>query len=116
MNAIQEWAKKSDADELILFAILIAFVETIAQNTIKTSKHNSFQYIYGILLYTLVGYLLHKAYFIFPISRINVIWSCMSIIIAILLGYFVYDENMNTWLFLSIVFAILAIVCSFISL
>jgi multidrug transporter EmrE-like cation transporter len=111
MSKIQNWMDNSIVDEILLLALLIAFVETCAQNTIKTSEHSTFQFILGLLIYMLVGYILHYAYSKFPMSKVNVIWSCMSIITATLIGYWLYNEPMNHWIIFSVLFAILAVYC-----
>jgi multidrug transporter EmrE-like cation transporter len=111
VTKIKNWMDNSIVDEVLLLALLIAFIESCAQNTIKTSDHGTFQFILGLLIYMLVGYILHYAYSKFPMSQINVVWSCVSIIVATLLGYWLYDEPINHWIIFSVLFAILAVYC-----
>jgi multidrug transporter EmrE-like cation transporter len=114
LDKLHVWADKSIVDELLFFAVLIAFVETCAQNMLKnTDKDDDVQYIVGLFVYAIVGYLLHYTYQNFPLSKVNVIWSCLSIIIATSLGYLVYNENMNNLRILSIVLALGAVYCSY---
>lgn len=110
-SKIKDWMKNSIVDEIILIAIFIALIEICAQNTIKTSDAGTLKFILGLFIYMLVGYILHYAYSRFPMSKINTIWSCLSIISAILLGYLLYDEEINSWLLFAIFFAIIAILC-----
>jgi multidrug transporter EmrE-like cation transporter len=113
LDKIHNWADKSIVDELLVFAILIAFVETCAQNTLKNTKNSEYKYIIGLIIYALVGYLLHYTYQNFPLSKVNVVWSCLSIIIATMLGYLIYNESMNSLKMLSVVLALGAVYCAY---
>lgn len=106
-NIISEWSKKSIIDEVILIAIIIAICETIAQNFIK--YNNDITMFFGLTFYILVGFLLHHAYSNYKLSKVNVVWSCLSIIIATGLGYFIYDEHMNVNNFISVIAALISI-------
>jgi multidrug transporter EmrE-like cation transporter len=110
-KVIQEWMENSIVDEIILIAILVALIESIAQNTIKSSSHGSLLFIFGLIIYSVVGYLLHYAYHKFPLGKMNVIWSCISILLAIGLGYFIYDEHLDSWAILAAIFAVSAVYC-----
>ena len=44
-NNIKNWAKNSIVDEILIFALMIAIIENIAQNTIKSSKQNSLKFL-----------------------------------------------------------------------
>lgn len=111
ISKIQNWMNNSIVDEILLLALLIAFIESCAQNTIKTSDRGTFKLILGLLIYMLVGYLLHYAYNKYPMSKINITWSCITIILSTLLGYFLYDEPINHWIIFSVLFAISAVYC-----
>lgn len=113
LDKIHDWADKSIVDELLVFAVLIALVETCAQNTLKNADSGSYKIIIGLLIYIMVGYVLHYTYKNFPLSKVNVIWSCLSIIIATSLGYIIYNENFNTLKLLSVLLALGAVFCSY---
>lgn len=113
INNIKTWMENSIVDEIILLAIFVAFVESFAQNTIKSSEHGSLKFILGLAFYMIVGYILHYAYHKFPLGKMNVVWSCISIILAMFIGYLFYDEPMNNWNISSIVLAIAAVYCSY---
>ncbi len=110
---IKYFMDHSIVDEIIIVALVIAIAESLAQNNIKNSDHKSLQFLIGLSFYMVVGYILHYAYHKFPLGKINVIWSCLSIILAMGLGYLLYDEPFNHWSVLAIIFAISSIVCSF---
>lgn len=113
LDKIHDWADKSIVDELLIFAVLIAIVETCAQNTLKNADSTDYKFTVGLMIYSLVGYLLHYTYKNFPLSKVNVIWSCLSIIIATTLGYLVYNESLNNLKMLSVLLAIGAVYCSY---
>ena len=111
LDSIKEWAENSIVDEIVVFALIIAFMENMAQSAIKSSNENghSLQFFLGIVFYVLVGYVLHYAYHKFPFGKLNVIWSCITIIMAMIIGYLFYDEKLDQWKILSLISAIMAI-------
>lgn len=108
-KAIHKWMDESVADEILFIVIIIAVVEAIAQNTIKQSDMESMHLIFGLSAYIMVGYLLHYAYHKFPLSKVNVMWSAFSIVLAAIFGYFLYDEPLNNKSLLAVLFALFAI-------
>lgn len=111
IKVIHDWMDKSVIDELLIVVFLIAIVESIAQNTIKQSDEHSISVnmMLGLSAYIVVGYLLHYAYHKFPLSKINVMWSALSIIMASGLGYMLYDEPMTTKSIMAVILSIGAI-------
>lgn len=114
IETIKKWMEESIVDEIVIFAVILAIVESIAQNTIKMNSNlndYSNKFIIGIVFYTGVGYILHLAYMKYPLSKMNTIWSCLSIIFAITMGYFLYGETINNWSVLATIFSLFAIYC-----
>jgi multidrug transporter EmrE-like cation transporter len=112
LDSINEYFKKSWIDEVLLMALLIVMIEQLAQRSLQNSTHLwDINYILGLVCYVLVGWVLHYSYNQYSTSKINVIWSCSSIIISILLGYTLYNESFNVYKIFAIIFAILAILC-----
>lgn len=109
LNKIKEYTDNSILDEIIILAIIVAIVESFAQNTLKNSDHGSIKFLLGLSFYVLVGYVLHYAYHNVPLGRLNVTWSCLSIILAVTIGYFIYDEPFNKYTIISLLFAFSAI-------
>jgi multidrug transporter EmrE-like cation transporter len=109
LDKLKIYADNSYVDEIIMLAIIVAIIETIAQNTLKTSVHGSFKFILGLSFYIIVGYFLHYAYHNAPLSTFNVTWSCFSIILAISIGYGLYDEPLNKYSIIAMTAAIIAI-------
>lgn len=116
IKKIKNWMENSIVDELLIIVILIAIVESLAQNILKKSNNStSLNYVFGLLSYIMVGVLLHYAYHKFALSKVNVMWSSISIVIATTLGYFLYDEPINNWNIFAVVFALLAVISSYLS-
>lgn len=112
LEELKQWAHESIIDEILIFALIIAIIESIAQNVLKTSKTGTIKFIVGLFIYLLIGYLLHFVYENYELSKINLIWSCLSIILGIVMGYYLYDEDVNHKTILSLGLAISAIVVS----
>ena len=108
-ESLKQWMENSVIDEIFLIVIVLAIVEAIAQNTLKTSDFKSLNFIFGLSAYVMIGYLLHYAYHKFPLSKVNVMWSAFSIVLATTLGYMLYNEPVNRNNILSVIFALCAI-------
>lgn len=109
LDKIKKFADNSIVDEILIFAIVIAIVESIAQNILKNSDKGSLKFILGLLFYIMVGYVLNYAYHNISLSKLNVTWSCLSIILAVTIGYTIYDEPFNKNTIIAVTFALLAI-------
>ena len=96
---------------IVGFAIFICIMEALAQNSLKQSvMHKSDGiFIIGLVFYMGVGYLLHRAYHTIGLGQMNLVWSCMSIIVALSAGYLLYDEPFNRYTLLAVLFALAAI-------
>lgn len=96
---------------VIGFAVMIAFVEACAQNSLKQSQigHSSIKFYLGLLFYLIVGYILHHAYHSIGLGKMNLVWSCMSIIVALTAGYLLYDEPFDKYTITAIILAFSAI-------
>jgi multidrug transporter EmrE-like cation transporter len=105
----------SKSSKLIIYAIiLITLFEACAQLCFKkfdTTNTNSYCYLlFGLLLYTIVCALLcfcykHKGH----LGSVNLMWSCMSIIFVIIVGFVFLQEKLKLHDFFAIFFALLAI-------
>ena len=94
---------------MLIFAIILVTIETYAQYNLKKRDNMTLTILIGMLLYAFLGYFLHYSYDKFPLAKMNITWSSMSIIIAGILGYFAYDEGITINKLLAIVFALLAV-------
>lgn len=96
---------------ILWFALTICFFEACAQNSLKQSQMNNSKnkYYLGLIFYIFVGYYLHMAYHTVGLGEMNLIWSCVSIIVALTTGYFLYNEPMNHYIITAVFLAISAI-------
>lgn len=101
---IKKFTGDSVLDEIAIIVLVIAFIESVAQNQLKHSRLYA-----GMAVYTMVGYLLHYSYHHFELSKVNVMWSSLSIVLATLLGYMLYDEKITQDSIIAMVFALLAV-------
>jgi drug/metabolite transporter (DMT)-like permease len=99
--------KETKPSLLLLFIILLFIVicEAIAQCCIKKcklTKKIEF-YILGVFFYSMVCLGLYKMYSFQPMGLVNLLWSCMSIIIVILLGMTIFHEKITIYDFIGII-------------
>lgn len=102
---------------IIGFAILIAILESCAQNSLKQSELYKCEkrFYIGIFFYTTVAYALYRAYKDIGLGQMNLVWSCLSIILALSAGHLFYNEPFNKYTALSITLAFAAIVTAYLS-
>ena len=109
-TSLKQWSDQSIIDNVIIIAILIAICESVAQNFIKNSPNR--QHIimfFGLTFYILVGFLLHHAYNNYPLSKVNVTWSCLSIVISTFIGYFLYNDTITCNTIISVFASLIAV-------
>lgn len=108
MDKIVEQVKKftgdSVIDDIVILVVIIALTESIAQNQLKQQN-----LVVGMVVYMAVGYILHYSYHNYALSKLNVMWSSLSIVLATGLGYMVYDEKLTSDSFIAMAFGLLAI-------
>ena len=112
MTTINEIAKPN---RFVIYAIiLITIFESTGQLCLAkfkpTDTYSYFYFLFGILFYMLVCGLLcycykNKGH----LGSVNLMWSCMSIIFVIIVGYIFLQEKLKTHDFIAIFFALLAI-------
>lgn len=102
---------------IIGFAVVIAFLESCAQNSLKQSeiyKCDKRFYI-GLFFYMTVAYALYRAYKDIGLGQMNLVWSCFSIILALSAGHLFYKEPFNKYTALSMSLAFGAIITAYLS-
>lgn len=109
IKRIHKWMDESVIDEIVVVVLGLAVVEAVAQNTIKQSDSESLHLMFGLSAYIMVGYLLHYAYHKYPLSKVNVMWSALSIVLAATFGYLLYGEPMNMKSVSAVILALFAI-------
>jgi drug/metabolite transporter (DMT)-like permease len=101
----------------IAFVLGISLLEAGAQYNIRKSNDTGDLRVLflGILLYTSVCLMLYYAYDFDNIGHINLLWSCISIILAYMSGYFFFNENFNIYTILAVISCIIAIIFSYLA-
>lgn len=112
-NTMRPYLPESQLGVVVVFAICIAFFEAIAQNSLKYySGHEDCNHLImcvGIVGYIMVALMLLTSYNFVAMSKMNLIWSCISIITACTLGHFFFDEIFDIHTIGSISLALAAI-------
>jgi multidrug transporter EmrE-like cation transporter len=96
---------------VIFLVTVIAFIECYAQYNLRKGKltNNDNCIIISAILYGFVCFLLFKTYHYDGMGHINLIWSCISILLAYIVGVFIFKEHINKYGIIAIMFALLAI-------
>ena len=100
---------------IIIYAVvLITLFEATAQVCLKkfeVDRHHTYYYLLlGVALYFIVCGLLCLCYKNKGgLGKVNLMWSCMSIIFVILFGYIFLKEEIKMHDMIAIIFAFLAI-------
>lgn len=97
---------------LIGLVVTISILEICGQTCIRKYRENGrMQFIIvGIMLYLTVVLLLFHSYRFHGMGIVNLLWSCLSIIMAIVVGHFVFNEIFNHYMAIAVVLAFSAIV------
>jgi drug/metabolite transporter (DMT)-like permease len=104
VKKIKQLTGDSILDEIAIVVLIIALTESIAQNNLKNRN-----LLTGMFVYMGVGYVLHYSYHYYALSKVNIMWSSISIILATLLGYMLYNEKLTKDSFIAMGFALLAV-------
>jgi len=66
-------------------------------------------YINGIVFYILVAVLFHYIYNNYNANKVNIIWACISIVLAVILGAIFENESITLNKTIAVFFSIVAI-------
>jgi multidrug transporter EmrE-like cation transporter len=96
---------------------VIALFEACGQYTLKTGhdKGESRYLVIGIFFYSFVCFMLFRSYKYEGLAHVNLIWSCLSIIMAYISGVLFFKEVCNKYTILAIFLALCAIYVSHLS-
>lgn len=96
---------------IIPLVVAISFLECYAQYNLKNGRKNkNINCLFiSAVLYAFICYLLYLSYQYDGIGHVNLLWSCISIILAYLVGFFIFGEYINKYGKLALFFALLAI-------
>ncbi len=90
--------------EIIQSSLFISLLESFSQINLKNDN-----IVLGVFGYSILAYFLYYIYKNIELSTFNITWSSISIILATIMGYFLYKESITDYKILSIISAILAI-------
>ena len=96
---------------ILVLVVSISFIECYAQYNLRNGRKNNNVncLIISALLYGFICYLLYTTYQYEGMGHVNLIWSCLSITLAYLVGVFIFNEHINKYGIIAIGFALLAI-------
>ena len=89
---------------VILFGICISLVEAFSQYSLKSKN-----LIIGVIGYIIVSYILFNSYNYEALGHMNLMWSCISIVLCFIVGVFFFNEPFNRYTFSAVIFALIAI-------
>jgi multidrug transporter EmrE-like cation transporter len=112
MTNVSKEHSESHVYILITLVIFISILEICGQTCIRKFRDNGQRHfiILGIALYLAVVLLLFHSYRYHGMGIVNLLWSCLSIIMAIVVGHFIFNEDFNHYMAIAIVLAFGAIV------
>jgi drug/metabolite transporter (DMT)-like permease len=96
---------------LLIAIILISILEASSQAALKAvrvRKENIWFFV-GALGYVCIAALLYYSYQFQGMGPVNLMWSSLSIILAVLFGHVFFGEKITANIMASFVFAILAV-------
>ncbi len=102
---------------VIILAIGLSLIEMVAQVSIKHaredtllhSQENKTYLLVAIVFYTVIVLLLFYSYNFEGLGHMNMVWSCVSIVLAFVIGYIFFKEPFNKFTILAIILASFAI-------
>lgn len=99
----------SDTKIIVGMALFISTLEMCAQTCIKKTCDKTarkLQLCIPMALYACIVFILYSSYEYEDMGRMNLIWSCISIIFAFVIGYGVFGEPFNKFTMIAILLAI----------
>ena len=96
---------------LLLYAFLLSVFEATSQACIKKARLSGvwLWLLLGALMYMIIVGILYISYKCGGMGKVNLMWSCMSIILAIITGIIIFKEDFNIYTILAIIFAGIAV-------
>lgn len=96
---------------VIFLVVMICLLEACGQTCIKKARVHGlgFWIMIGAVFYCIVALLLYMSYKYDGMGHVNLLWSCLSIILAITIGVILFKEPFNRYTLLAIFCAMVAI-------
>ncbi len=106
----------SDLKFYFLLIFTIVFFESIAQYHIKKSKinHNYLYLLIAMFCYGIVCLLLNRCYDFDGMGMTNFVWSILSIVTMISVGYFIFNESITRYDIIGMVLSVIGLYLIFV--
>jgi len=102
--------EKLGGGTIILIILIIVICEMTAQSCIKQSEQQSVLFFIAIVLYATICYLLFLCYMNRgKLGQVNMMWSSVSIVSGILVGYLLFGESVDANRMIAVILAIGAV-------
>lgn len=81
---------------LWVFIIIVAIAEALGQSSLALGRKsgNSIWLLGGMLCYAVVAYGLYMSYKYKGVGIVNALWSSISIVLMLAIGYFYFNERL----------------------
>lgn len=105
-----------DLNFYFLLILTIVFFESVAQYHIKKNKvnHNALYLLISMFCYSIVCLLLNKCYEFDGMGMTNFVWSILSIVSMLTVGYLVFDETIKKYDIIGMVLSVIGLYLIFI--
>ena len=105
---------------IIKYVLLIALIETIGMSSLKKGSYQPLEQptiyiLIGTVCYMTIAYILYITFKLGGIGHVNLLWNCITLITAFLIGSLLFKERINHFTCLSFITALLAIYFSYLS-
>lgn len=106
-------------NKFFILMMITVIIETIGLSFIKKyhlckkngEKYNAIKYfLLGVMLYAIVCYMLDKCFYYAPLWMTNVVWNGFSIILVILAGTLIFNEQFYIHDLVATILVLLAII------
>ena len=107
---------QKDLKFYFLLIFTIVFFESIAQYHIKKSKanHNYLYLLIAMFCYSIVCLLLNRCYDFDGMGMTNFVWSILSIVSMISVGYLVFNESITRYDLLGMALSVMGLYLIFV--
>jgi len=99
---------------ILIYVVFMVVFETMAHHSFKKCHihGHTYQFAIGVLFYACVGFCLIRAYQYEykSMGMINVIWSSLSVLSILLIGYFYWGEDIKYMEILGAVFVVIGLI------
>jgi multidrug transporter EmrE-like cation transporter len=102
---------------LFQWILIISIIETFSMAVMKEStKQDDKKELYiGMLGYAAIAYFLWKSLHYKGIGIVNLMWNCITLVTGFMIGYLLFEEKINRYTMLAMIFALMSIYFAYLS-